>query len=147
MKEHELLWAILPEGLEPYFEVEDFRKAKGSLSITLIEKNHVPADLPKEYRGKKVVNTLIKPITIDDFPVRGRKGELILKRRAWQFEGIAKLYKRNLKICAPGTKLEKEFADFLKDFHRQFPDSSEPGGIMEPFTSEKSRKTIQESSE
>jgi len=60
---------------------------------------------------------------------------------------VSKLLKRDIPICAPGTKLEKEFGDFLKDFHKQFPDSNKPGGIMESFTSEESRKAIQESSQ
>ncbi len=79
MNEHELLWAILPEGLEPYFEAEDFKKTADTFRIVLLEKNEIPTNLPEEYRGKKVINTLIKPITIDDFPIRGRKGELIIR--------------------------------------------------------------------
>jgi hypothetical protein len=47
---------------------------------------------------------------------KGRKGELILKRRCWKFEGVEKWLKREIDICAPGTKLEKEFANFLKEF-------------------------------
>ena len=147
MKEHELLWAMLPEGLEPYFEIEDFQKTDKSFRIVLIEKNEVPAALPKEFSGKKVVNTLIKTITVDFFPIKGRKGEILFKRRAWQFEGMKKLYKRDLKICSLGTKLEKEFGSFLKEFGRKFPDALEPGGIIQRHTSEDVYETIQKSSE
>jgi len=41
---------------------------------------------------------------------------LILKRRCWKFEDMERWIKREINICAPGTKLEKEFADFLKEF-------------------------------
>jgi hypothetical protein len=88
MKEHELLWAMLPEGLEPYFEIEDFQKTEKTFRIVLMEKNEVPSDLPDKFSSKKVINTLIKTITVDDFPVRGRKGELIFKRRAFSVEEI-----------------------------------------------------------
>lgn len=115
MKEHELLWDILPEGLEEYFELESYEKNELCFRIVLIERNSIPP-LPEGYSGKKVVNTVLKPITVDYFPIKGRKGELILKRRCWKFEGIDKWLKREINICAPGTKLEKEFADFLKEF-------------------------------
>lgn len=146
MKEHELLWAMLPEGLEPYFEIEDFQKRDKSFRILLIEKNEVPSDLPTQFKGKRVVNTLIKTITIDDFPIRGRKGELIFKRRAWQFAGLKELFKRDLKIRSLGTKLEKEFGSFLKEFGRKCPDALEPGGLVQRYTSKDVYETIQESS-
>lgn len=114
MIEHEVIWALLPDGLEGLFEIESYEKNDQVFRIVLIEKNIIP-ELPKEYRGKKVVNTVIKPITIDYFPFKGRKGELILKRRMWQFEGVQGMLKRNIEIVVPGTKLEKEFADFLKE--------------------------------
>lgn len=115
MSEHKLLWDILPEGLEAYFDLESYEKSELCFRIVLIEKNIVP-ELPKEYQGKQIINTIIKPITIDCFPVKGRKGELILKRRCWKFESVEPWLKREISICAPGTKLEKEFADFLKEF-------------------------------
>lgn len=115
MKEHELIWAMLPDELEACFEIETFEKTDQVFRIVLMEKNTIPS-LPEEYRNRKIINTIIKPITIDYFPFKGRKGELILKRRMWQFEGVEKMLKRNIDICAPGTKLEKEFADFLKEF-------------------------------
>ncbi|HLB59281.1 MAG TPA: hypothetical protein VJL87_04270 [Bdellovibrionota bacterium] len=116
MKEHELLWDILPEGLEAYFDLESYEKTDNHFRITLIEKNRVPDELPKECRNKPVINTILKPITLDCFPIKGRKGELILKRRCWQFKDVERMVKREINVCAPGTKLEKEFGDFLKEF-------------------------------
>ena len=118
MNEHELLWDMLPDGLEGYFDIEGYEKDETHFRIILIEKNCIPS-LPKEYQGKQVINTIIKPITIDYFPIKGRKGELILKRRCWKFEGVEKWFKREIDICVPGTKLEKEFADFLKELSRE----------------------------
>jgi len=114
-KEQELRWDMLPDGLSEYFDIELHEKTEKYFRITLIEKNIVP-NLSKEYQGKPIINTVIKPIIIDYFPIKGRKGELVLKRRSWKFEGVDKWLKREIDICVSGTKLEKEFADFLKEF-------------------------------
>lgn len=119
MEEKELLWEFLPEGLEEYFNIDGYEKNENRFRITLIEKNIIPSELEEEYQGKKVINTVLDNIIIDDFPIRGRKGELLLKRRSWKFEGVKKMLKRKINICAEGTKLEKEFADFLKEMDRE----------------------------
>jgi hypothetical protein len=116
MNEHDLLWAMLPDGLQGFFDVESFQKTENAFHIILTEKNIIPSDLPEKYHGKKVVNTIVKPIVIDFFPIKGKKTDITLKRRIWKFEGADEMYRRDIKLCAPGTKLEKEFADFLKDF-------------------------------
>ena len=113
-----MIWAMLPDRLGDFFEIERYEKNEKVFRIVLLEKNIIP-DLPEEYRGKKVINTVIKPFTVDIFPIKGRKGELILKRRLWLFEGVEKMLKRDINICAGGTHLEKEFADFLKEFNRE----------------------------
>lgn len=118
MIEHDLIWAMLPEGLGDFFEIEKYEKDERVFRIILLEKNIVPK-LPEEYRGKQVVNTVIKPFTVDFFPIKGRKGELILKRRLWKFEGVEKILKREIDICVEGTHLEKEFAVFLKELDRE----------------------------
>ena len=118
MNEHDLLWAILPEGLEEFFELKQFEKDQNKFRIILIEKNIIPADLPKEYQGKTVINTVLDDIIIDDFPIRGRKGEIVLKRRSWKFDGVDRMLKRDIRLTEDGTKLEKEFADFLKELDR-----------------------------
>ena len=118
MNEHDLLWAMLPEGLEEFFELENFKKTNNAFHIILTEKNIIPSNLPEEYHGRKVVNTIIKPITVDFFPIKGRKTNIVLKRRSWKFDGVDKMLKRNIKLTEKGTKLEKEFANFLKELDR-----------------------------
>ncbi len=110
----DLLWAMLPDGLEPYFDVENYEKDDEFFRITLIEKNIVPG-LPEKYRGKRIINNVLKSITVVSFPVRGRKGELILKRRYFKFEGVDEMYCQPIDICAKGTKLDQEFGNFLKE--------------------------------
>lgn len=118
MIEHDLIWALLPDGLQGLFDIESYEKTEEVFRIVLIEKNIIPT-LPEKYHGKNVVNTVIKPSTVDYFPLKGRKGELILKRRMWKFEGVDEMLKRDIDICAEGTKLEKDFAAFLKEMDRE----------------------------
>ncbi|MBI5358162.1 hypothetical protein HZB69_00860 [Candidatus Amesbacteria bacterium] len=118
MKEHDLLWAMLPEGLEAFFDLTGFEKSDNALRIVLTEKNIVPSPLPPEYRNKPVTNTVLNDFLVDDFPVRGLRGEVLLKRRSWKFEGVGKLLTRDPGVCAEGTKLSKDFADFLKGMDR-----------------------------
>lgn len=115
MNEHELVWAMLPEGLEAYFDVEGFEKDELRFRIILVEKNVVPTDLAKEYRGKRVVNTVLNDILLEDFPIRGRKGEILFRRRSWKFEGVDRMLVRKIALTFPGTKISNEFAAFLKN--------------------------------
>lgn len=114
----DLIWAMLPDGLGGFFDVERYERNEKVFRIVLLEKNIIP-ELPEEYRGKRVINTVIKPFTVDFFPIKGRKGELILKRRLWAFEGVEKMLMRDIDICVEGTHLEKEFAVFLKELDRE----------------------------
>lgn len=116
----ELLDLFLPEGILEYFEYAGYeRKSKeelkpyGEITIILEEKNVVPK-LPEEYRDRKIRQKGFKEIRVDDFPVRGKKVKLLLRRRVWQIEGSDELYKKEIVTTYPGTKLEKEFAVFLK---------------------------------
>jgi hypothetical protein len=113
MLEKDLLWAMLPDGLEEFFEIESFNKAPKFFDIVLVEKNIVPI-LPKQYQGKKIVNNVLKPLTILSFPIKGKHCQITLKRRYWKLEGVDKMYTRELDLCHEGTKLDKEFAVFLK---------------------------------
>lgn len=117
--EKEWVWYFMPEGLSEYFEIEEITKTEEVFRITLIEKNLVPKGLPEEYSGKKTINNVLKQITIDSFPIRGRKCEIILKRRYFKFEGVDKMYCNEINITAEGTKLDPEFASFLKEIGRE----------------------------
>ena len=110
----EVFWAMLPKGLDIFFDLDDYEKTQNKFRLVLKEKGTIPRNLPRKYNGKKIIDTTLNNITIDDFPIRGRKGEIVLKRRSWKFEGIDQWFKQDIKLCAEGTKLEVEFADFLK---------------------------------
>ena len=120
----ELAELFLPEGILEYFEYSGYeRKSKaevkpyGEITIILEEKNVVPK-LPEEYRDKKIRQKGFKEIRIDDFPIRGKKVRLSLRRRVWQIEGVEELYKQEILATYQGTKLEKEFAIFFEGGNR-----------------------------
>ena len=113
----DVLKLFLPEGVLKYFDIKDAGANDKGVKVTFEEKNIVP-DIPEGYRGRNLVSKGFKKIVVGDFLIRGEKAELIFLRRVWQIEGVDTLLKRNIEICAPGTKLEKEFASFLKVFDR-----------------------------
>jgi len=103
---------ILPENTLQWFDIINATKANEQINIILEEKNNPP--LPDNYNNETVLSKGFKEITISDYPLRGRKTLLTFRRRRWKIEGQNKLLKRNIKLTAEGTLLEKEFADFLK---------------------------------
>ena len=116
--QQEFLEPFLPDDILKWFDVKTIEKGKNKIILTLQEKNIVP-EIPEKHRGKNVISKGLKKIIVDDFPIRGRKTELVFLRRVWQIEGVPEPLKRDIDICAKGTKLEKEFADFLKEFNRE----------------------------
>lgn len=107
----ELVEIMLPARLLNSFDYIGIRKTPYSYKITLEEKNRSPK-LPDEYSDRIVTSKGFKDITINDFPLRGRKVTLLLRRRIWKIEGVKKLFKNDLSLTLKGTKLEKEFASF-----------------------------------
>lgn len=118
-----LLDLILPDGVLAWFDVIESEKTTDEFRITLVEKNIPP--LSEEDQVKNVQSKGFTNITVTDFPLRGRRVLLTFRRRYWQVEGRDDLLKRDLTLCAKGTQLEKEFADFLKE------DSGNTGGLSE----------------
>jgi hypothetical protein len=111
----DFLECFLPNGALDWFEVKNIEKTNDKVRIRLEEKNLVP-EIPEEHRGKRIVSKGFTELLIDDFPIRGRKTELLFLRRSWEIEGTGRRLRREIDLCADGTKLEKEFADFLKGF-------------------------------
>ena len=104
---------FLPKGTLDWFDVIQGSEDKDNIYITLQEKNLPP--IPERYQGEKISPKGFTDITITDFPIRGRRVLLTFKRRYWQMEGQKEYSKRDIKLTADGTQLEKEFALFLKD--------------------------------
>lgn len=104
---------VLPEGALEWFDIVESSKTDEELRAVLEEKN-LPPLLPED-EGKKITSKGFTNITVTDFPIRGHRTRLTFRRRYWQVEGEKKLLKRDIKLTAEGTELEKEFAAFLKE--------------------------------
>ena len=111
--ERQALELFFPQGIFEWFDLVDTQKDTTTMRITLQEKNIAP--LAEEHKAKKVEAKGFNDITITDFPIRGRQTLITFRRRYWQVEGQEGYLKRDIKLNFPGTKLEQEFADFLKE--------------------------------
>lgn len=109
---------FLPKGILEWFDIKEIDNNEKRIRITFEEKNVVP-ELSEKHRGKNIVSKGFKRILIDDFPIRGKKAELIFLRRLWQIEGEKELLKRDIELVVPGTTLSPDFASFLKEMCRE----------------------------
>ena len=96
-----------------WFDIVSSEKTAGTLRIVFEEKNIPP--VTEEIRGQHIESKGFKDITVDDFPVRGRKTTFIFRRRVWKVEDREEVLKRDIQLVWEGTQLEKEFALFLKE--------------------------------
>jgi hypothetical protein len=111
---------IFPKGTFEWFDIISANNDESNVYITLEEKNIPP--VTSEINDKKITSKKFHNITITDFPLRGKRALLTFRRRYWQVEGQKEYLKRDIQLNFPGTKLNKEFADFLKEKSRSAPD-------------------------
>lgn len=104
---------FLPERTLEWFEIISHTKDENNVRIILEEKNIPP--VKEKDKNKKIISKGFSEITITDFPLRGRRTLLTFKRRYWKIEGQKELLKREIELAFPGTQLENEFANFLKE--------------------------------
>lgn len=79
---------IIPDGVSEYFELTHFTKEERRIDIFLEERNVTP----EEYAGNKLISKgFFKPITLQDFPMRGHEVFLHVSRRRWLNQDINKV--------------------------------------------------------
>jgi hypothetical protein len=106
-----LIRLFLPEGILDFFNVSNVIVSDQGFNIYLEEKNVVPA----EFKGQRLTSKgFMDEIKVQDFPIRGKAGYLIVKRRRWINQTTLSIVSRNWNYVAQGTRMTKEFADFLK---------------------------------
>lgn len=108
----EIFELIFPQGIFEWFEITKGEINGADVSIILEEKDIPPFKAGSE---SKIIARKFHEITVTDFPLRGKRTLLTFRRRYWKVEGQKEYLKRDIQICFPGTQLEKEFADFLKE--------------------------------
>jgi hypothetical protein len=102
---------LLPEGLLDYFDVVDVTTKPEGLEIYLEEKNKAPEGFTDEQLHSKGFHEQIK---VEDFPVRGKKAYLYIRRRRWEVKATGVIISRDWRIVQSGTRMTREFAAFLK---------------------------------
>ena len=102
---------LLPEGTLDYFIISDVKESASEIVIYLEEKNEVP----KEYAGMKVESKgFYEPVVVQDFPIRGKKLFLNVRRRRWVVKDENRYVSRDWKLVAGGSRMTHEFASFFK---------------------------------
>jgi hypothetical protein len=107
-----LIDLVLPEGVKKYFEVVKHESDIDNLHLYLDELNIIP----EEYKEDKLESKgFYDSVTIQDFPIRGRNVFLHIRRRRWiNHSKEKKIISRDWNLVANGTRITKDFADFLK---------------------------------
>lgn len=108
-----ILEPFLPQGILEWFDIVKCESINENVLFVFEEKNIPP--LQSKHENKNIVSKGFFDITITDFPIRGKRSLMTFRRRRWKVEGELTLLKRDIKLTAEGTQLEKEFASFLKE--------------------------------
>ncbi|BDD00756.1 ISAon1 family transposase N-terminal region protein [Persicobacter psychrovividus] len=75
------------------------------------------AIIPQEYEGLELqARGFTDARVLQDFPIRGKKVHLSIRRRRWAEKGNHKKLSRNWATIAKGSRKIAEFAAFLKEF-------------------------------
>jgi len=115
MKKEEFINIFLPDGLQAFFEITQIEKNLDNYIIHLEENN----TYPEEFKNSKLESKgFYEPITVQDFPLREKACYFMVKRRRWIDLSTGNIVTRNWDLVAKGTRLTKEFANFLKAINR-----------------------------
>ena len=106
-----LISLLLPEGILEYFDIVNLESDKSGLSIYLDEKNLPPTGYTAAELESK---GFLAEIRVQDFPIRGKKAFLCIRRRRWEVKSSSELISRDWKLVQSGTRMTQEFAAFLK---------------------------------
>ncbi|RYZ19504.1 MAG: transposase [Chitinophagaceae bacterium] len=102
---------FLPAGILEYFDITGASQKGEQMTLCLEEKN----ELPEPYRDQPFHSKGFLPaVLIEDFPIRGNKVLLQIKRRRWEHQQSGQIISRDWQLVQKGTKMTAEFAAFLK---------------------------------
>ena len=105
---------LLHEGSLDYVDLVDVKESMNEVIIYLEEKNQ----LPEKYAGQETESKgFYEPVVVQDFPLRGKKVFLNLRRRRWILKSSNEYISRNWRMVAEGTRLTQDFASFLKELY------------------------------
>ena len=105
---------LLPEGTLDYFDLVDVKESVNEVVIYLEEKNIVP----EKYTDQDIESKgFYAPVIVQDFPLRGKKVFLNIRRRRWLLQKHNEYISRNWRMVAEGTRMTQDFASFLKELY------------------------------
>ena len=111
----ELLKLFLPEILVEHFVLIN-SKAEGETLHLFFEEQNKP---PVEHVSKVLISKgFHDEITVQDFPLRGKKVFLHIKRRRWTEKQTNLIVQRDWNLVSKGSRMTEEFAAFLKEISR-----------------------------
>lgn len=111
----ELLKLFLPELLIEHFEITTIKQEGETLHLYFEEQNKPPI----EHDSKSLLSKgFHDEITVQDFPLRGKKVFLHIKRRRWIEKQTNNIVQRDWNLVAKGSRITEEFAAFLKEISR-----------------------------
>jgi hypothetical protein len=109
--EQTLISLLLPEGILDFFELTKVDKVDKILNIYLEEKNLAPDGYQKQALESK---GFFPEVSIQDFPIRGQKVALCIKRRRWTVRSTGEIISRDWDLVRKGARMTTEFGLFLK---------------------------------
>jgi hypothetical protein len=108
---------LVPKEILENFEIKGLIERKTEIEIELIEKED---RIPEPLKNKEIVlNGFMNPITLQHYPITGKRCYLKLIRRRWKEKGDepGKTSNHNTyDYTAEGTKATRSFGGFLKDY-------------------------------
>lgn len=107
----QLIELLLPAGILDYFELVNTTKDSKGINIYLEEKNIVPEEFKDQLLHSK---GFLPEVHIQDFPIRGQKVALCVKRRRWEVQASGQIITRNWTLVRAGARMTTEFGLFLK---------------------------------
>ena len=110
---------LLPEFILENFILTSVDKDVETFHVRIEEKNTADIDPEKKNLLSK---GFFPTITVQDFPIRGHKVFLHIKRRRWLNIKTGKVVYRDWTEVAEGTRMTSEFAAFLKEISRYQPE-------------------------
>jgi hypothetical protein len=102
---------MLPEGILEYFELTNVSQSQSGFNIYLEEKNLPPVGYEKSQLESK---GFLPETAIQDFPIRGHKVALCIKRRRWEVKQSGEVITRDWDLVRKGARMTTEFGTFLK---------------------------------
>lgn len=110
---------LLPVEVFEYFTITSVSDNGQVVELFLEEKDHLHH--PEEGHEYEK-NGFYEAMTVQDYPIRGKKSLLRIKRRRWIDNTTGKSVGNDYNLVAKGTRHSVEFAAFLKELLGIIPD-------------------------